>query len=152
MAGSGWCAGPGGALLTQLAAGGELSEKPGNHKLPLYPGPREHPRQKGRFQVLCLLPLQVRLSVSPLPTLTEEDELLCLFGESPPHRARVEGDTVICNSSSNIPSTPPGQGEISYSLAPGPAHFLWPAHSYFFLVCSHIVVHWMQAAVIGEGK
>lgn len=48
---------------------------------------------------------EVRLSVSPLPTLTEDDELLCLFGDSPPHPARVEDDTVICNSPSSIPCT-----------------------------------------------
>lgn len=65
---------------------------------------------------------QVQLTVSPLPALREEDELLCLFGESPPHSARVEGDAVICNSPSNIPSTPPGQGE-AVLLQPLGGHF-----------------------------
>lgn len=55
--------------------------------------------------------LQVQLTVSPLPALSADDELLCLFGEPPPHPARVEGDTVICNSPSSIPSTQPGEGE-----------------------------------------
>uniref|UniRef100_A0A8C4MUK5 Plexin B2 n=1 Tax=Equus asinus asinus TaxID=83772 RepID=A0A8C4MUK5_EQUAS len=57
-----------------------------------------------------------RLTVSPLPALSEEDELLCLFGESPPHSARVEGDAVICNSPSNIPSTPPGQDHVAVNV------------------------------------
>lgn len=59
--------------------------------------------------------MQVRLSVSPLPNMTKEDELLCLFGDSPPHPARVEDDAIICNSPSSIPTTPPGQGETSPS-------------------------------------
>nr|XP_021494600.1 plexin-B2 isoform X1 [Meriones unguiculatus]XP_021494601.1 plexin-B2 isoform X1 [Meriones unguiculatus]XP_021494602.1 plexin-B2 isoform X1 [Meriones unguiculatus] len=59
---------------------------------------------------------EVRLSVSPLPTLTEEDELLCLFGDSPAHSARLEGDAVICNSPSSIPSTPPGQDHVAVSI------------------------------------
>ncbi|XP_012412033.2 plexin-B2 [Trichechus manatus latirostris] len=59
---------------------------------------------------------EVQLTVSPLPTLREEDELLCLFGDSPPHRARVEGDTVVCNSPNVIPSTPPGQDHVTVSI------------------------------------
>uniref|UniRef100_A0A8C4N203 Plexin B2 n=1 Tax=Equus asinus asinus TaxID=83772 RepID=A0A8C4N203_EQUAS len=59
---------------------------------------------------------QGELTVSPLPALSEEDELLCLFGESPPHSARVEGDAVICNSPSNIPSTPPGQDHVAVNV------------------------------------
>lgn len=56
-------------------------------------------------------PFQVQLTVSPLPALAEEDEVLCVFGGSPPHPARVEGEVVTCNSPSSIPSTPPGQGK-----------------------------------------
>uniref|UniRef100_A0A8D2B8M7 Sema domain-containing protein n=2 Tax=Sciurus vulgaris TaxID=55149 RepID=A0A8D2B8M7_SCIVU len=59
---------------------------------------------------------EVQLTVSPLPALTEQDELLCLFGESPPHPARVEGDAVVCNSPSSIPSTPPGQDHVAVSI------------------------------------
>ncbi|KAM9228913.1 plexin-B2 isoform 2-T4 [Dugong dugon] len=59
---------------------------------------------------------EVQLTVSPLPTLREEDELRCLFGDSPPHRARVEGDTVVCNSPNVIPSTPPGQDHVTVSI------------------------------------
>ena len=55
----------------------------------------------------------MQLTVSPLPALSEEDELLCLFGNSPAHAARVEGDVVICNSPHTIPRTPAGQGEAS---------------------------------------
>ncbi|KAM5288944.1 plexin-B2 isoform 2-T2 [Ctenodactylus gundi] len=58
----------------------------------------------------------VRLTVSPLPALTKDDRLLCLFGDSLSHRARVEGDTVICNSPSSIPSTPPGQDHVAVSI------------------------------------
>lgn len=54
---------------------------------------------------------QVQLTVSPLPALSEEDRLLCRFGDAPPHPALVQGDVVICNSTSTVPSTPPGQGE-----------------------------------------
>lgn len=53
----------------------------------------------------------MQLTVSPLPALGKDDELLCLFGDSPPHSAGVEGDTVTCDSPSSIPGTPPGQGE-----------------------------------------
>uniref|UniRef100_A0A8C2LJ97 Sema domain-containing protein n=1 Tax=Cricetulus griseus TaxID=10029 RepID=A0A8C2LJ97_CRIGR len=60
-------------------------------------------------------PRQVRLSVSPLPTLTQEDELLCLFGEPPPRSAQVEGDAIICDPPSSIPSTPPGQDHVAVS-------------------------------------
>ncbi|XP_049740709.1 plexin-B2 [Elephas maximus indicus] len=59
---------------------------------------------------------EVQLTVSPLPTLREDDELLCLFGDSPPHHARVEGDTVICNSPSVIPTTPPGQDHVTVNI------------------------------------
>uniref|UniRef100_A0A2R9CCI9 Plexin-B2 n=1 Tax=Pan paniscus TaxID=9597 RepID=A0A2R9CCI9_PANPA len=59
---------------------------------------------------------EVQLTVSPLPALSEEDELLCLFGESPPHPARVEGEAVICNSPSSIPVTPPGQDHVAVTI------------------------------------
>ncbi|XP_058164981.1 plexin-B2 isoform X2 [Dasypus novemcinctus] len=56
---------------------------------------------------------EVHLTISPLPALTEDDKLLCRFGDSPPHRARLEGGVVICNSPSSIPSTPPGQDHVA---------------------------------------
>ncbi|XP_023365097.1 plexin-B2 isoform X3 [Otolemur garnettii] len=59
---------------------------------------------------------EVQLTISPLPALSEEDELLCFFGKSPSHVARVEGDTVFCNSPSSIPSTPPGQDHVIVSI------------------------------------
>lgn len=71
---------------------------------------------------------QVQLTVSPLPTLTKEDELLCLFGESPPHLARVEGDAVVCSSPGSIPSTPPGQGAAQLPFLHAAVHLfrlLW---------------------------
>lgn len=56
---------------------------------------------------------QVQLTVSPLPALSDDDTLLCLFGGSPPHPARLQEGTVVCNSPSrsSLPRTPPGQGE-----------------------------------------
>ncbi|XP_006876454.1 PREDICTED: plexin-B2 [Chrysochloris asiatica] len=59
---------------------------------------------------------EVQLTVSPLPTLREEDKLLCHFGDSPPHLTRVEGDMVFCNSPSVIPSTPAGQDHVTVNL------------------------------------
>ncbi|XP_058424041.1 plexin-B2 isoform X1 [Diceros bicornis minor] len=61
-------------------------------------------------------PGEVQLTVSPLPALTENDELQCLFGETPPHPARMKGDAVVCNSPSSIPSTPPGQDHVAVNL------------------------------------
>lgn len=59
---------------------------------------------------------EVQLTVSPLPDLSADDELLCLFGASPPHPARVEGETVICNSPSSIPSTRPGEDHVAVTI------------------------------------
>ena len=76
------------------------------------------PRQRTWCELRALR--QVQLTVSPLPALSEEDELLCLFGDSPAHPARVEGDAVICNSPRTIPNTPPGQGEAPRGCCVGP--------------------------------
>ncbi|KAM5333552.1 plexin-B2 isoform 2-T2 [Glossophaga mutica] len=59
---------------------------------------------------------EVQLTVSPLPALGEEDKLLCRFGDSPPHPALVKGDVVICNSTSTVPSTPPGQDHVAVDI------------------------------------
>ncbi|XP_054426426.1 plexin-B2 [Pteronotus mesoamericanus] len=59
---------------------------------------------------------EVQLTVSPLPALGEEDQLLCRFGDSPPHPALVKGDVVACNTTSNIPSTPPGQDHVAVDI------------------------------------
>ncbi|XP_036721213.1 plexin-B2 isoform X1 [Balaenoptera musculus] len=59
---------------------------------------------------------EVHLTVSPLPALSEEDKLLCLFGESPPHVASMQGGAVVCNSPSSIPSTPPGQDHVAVTI------------------------------------
>ncbi|XP_028387641.1 plexin-B2 isoform X1 [Phyllostomus discolor] len=59
---------------------------------------------------------EVQLTVSPLPALGEEDELLCRFGDSPPDPALVQGDVVICNSTSTVPSTPPGQDHVAVDV------------------------------------
>lgn len=59
---------------------------------------------------------EVLLTISPFPVLIEDDELLCHFGDSTPHSARVEGNAVICNSPSSIPSTPPGQDYVAVNI------------------------------------
>jgi len=59
---------------------------------------------------------EVQLTVSPLPALSDEDQLLCHFGDSPAHPARVEGDAVICNSPRTIPNTPPGQDHVAVNI------------------------------------
>lgn len=68
---------------------------------------------------MSLAPPQVQLTVRPLPALSDEDELLCLFGDSPAHPARVQEDAVICNSPHTIPDTPPGHGEAPMQLPGG---------------------------------
>ncbi|XP_077025366.1 plexin-B2 isoform X2 [Tamandua tetradactyla] len=79
---------------------------------------------------------EVQLTVSPLPALTVDDELLCLFGGSQ-HPARVEGDSVICNSPSSVPSTPPGQDHVAVTVE---LHFrrgdvFLASHQYLFYDC-----------------
>ncbi|XP_037703692.1 plexin-B2 isoform X2 [Choloepus didactylus] len=80
---------------------------------------------------------EVQLTVSPLPALTEGDELLCLFGDSPQHSARVEGDTVVCKFPSSIPSTPPGQDHVAVpvQLLFNRSHVFLTAHEYLFYDC-----------------
>lgn len=70
---------------------------------------------------------QVQLTVSPLPALSDDDTLLCLFGGSPPHPARLQEGTVVCNSPSrsSLPRTPPGQGEAPAAARQAQA---WGAH------------------------
>ncbi|XP_070267445.1 plexin-B2 [Myotis yumanensis] len=80
---------------------------------------------------------EVQLTVSPLPALGE-DKLLCLFGDSPAHPARMEGDAVVCNSPSNIPSTPSGQDHVAVEIQLRFMHsdvFL-TSHQYPFYDCS----------------
>lgn len=59
---------------------------------------------------------EVLLTISPLPALSEGDELLCHFGDSPLLPAHVEGDTVACYSPNSIPATPPGQDHVDVSI------------------------------------
>ncbi|XP_006888079.1 PREDICTED: plexin-B2 [Elephantulus edwardii] len=59
---------------------------------------------------------EVQLTVHPLPTLRGDDQLLCLFGDSPAHPAHVEGNFIRCTSPSIIPSTPPGQDHVTVSI------------------------------------
>ncbi|XP_043737298.1 plexin-B2 isoform X2 [Cervus elaphus] len=61
---------------------------------------------------------EVQLTVSPLPALSDDDTLLCLFGGSPPHPARLQEGTVVCNSPSrsSLPRTPPGQDHVAVTV------------------------------------
>lgn len=56
---------------------------------------------------LCL---QVKLTVSPLPTLSTSDKLWCTFGETS-HRAQLNEGVIICDPPDMIPPTPKGQGK-----------------------------------------
>lgn len=53
---------------------------------------------------------QVELTVSPLPTLTESDKVLCTFGETT-HDAQLKEGVIICDPPDIIPPTPKGQGK-----------------------------------------
>lgn len=54
--------------------------------------------------------LQVELTVSPLPTLTESDQVFCTFGETT-HYAQLKEGVIICDPPDLIPPTPKGQGK-----------------------------------------
>lgn len=56
------------------------------------------------------LGLQVKLTVSPLPTLSTSDKLWCTFGETS-HRAQLNEGVIICDPPDMIPPTPKGQGK-----------------------------------------
>lgn len=53
---------------------------------------------------------QVELTVSPLPTLTESDQVLCTFGETT-HYAQLKEGIIICDPPDIIPPTPKHQGK-----------------------------------------
>lgn len=53
---------------------------------------------------------QVELTVSPLPALTESDQVLCTFGETT-RNAQLKDGVIICDPPSIIPPTPKGQGK-----------------------------------------
>lgn len=54
--------------------------------------------------------LQVKLTVSPLPALNSDDQLLCTFGDTT-HPAQLNEGVIICGPPKVIPPTPEGQGK-----------------------------------------
>ncbi|KAG8517997.1 Plexin-B2 [Galemys pyrenaicus] len=60
-------------------------------------------------------PGDVQLTISPFPTLGKDDVLLCHFGNTL-HPAAVSGATVVCNSPTSIPDTPPGQDHVAVEI------------------------------------
>nr|XP_006122669.1 plexin-B2 [Pelodiscus sinensis]XP_006122670.1 plexin-B2 [Pelodiscus sinensis]XP_006122671.1 plexin-B2 [Pelodiscus sinensis]XP_006122672.1 plexin-B2 [Pelodiscus sinensis]XP_006122674.1 plexin-B2 [Pelodiscus sinensis]XP_006122675.1 plexin-B2 [Pelodiscus sinensis]XP_014428880.1 plexin-B2 [Pelodiscus sinensis] len=60
-------------------------------------------------------PGKVELTVSPLPDLTESDQLWCQFGETT-QVAKLTDGTIICDPPQTIPHTPKGQDHVSVSL------------------------------------
>ncbi|XP_044279378.1 plexin-B2 isoform X2 [Varanus komodoensis] len=59
-------------------------------------------------------PEEVKLTLSPLPDLNEDDQLWCQFGENI-HQAQLEGEAIICYPPNTIPPTIEGQ---DYVLVP----------------------------------
>uniref|UniRef100_A0A8D2LM27 Plexin B2 n=1 Tax=Varanus komodoensis TaxID=61221 RepID=A0A8D2LM27_VARKO len=55
-------------------------------------------------------PEEVKLTLSPLPDLNEDDQLWCQFGENI-HQAQLEGEAIICYPPNTIPPTIEGQGK-----------------------------------------
>ncbi|XP_032867347.1 plexin-B2 [Tyto alba] len=60
-------------------------------------------------------PAKVELTVSPLPTLTESDQVSCTFGETV-HDAQLKEGVIICDPPDIIPPTPKGQDHVSVPL------------------------------------
>ncbi|XP_074871427.1 plexin-B2 isoform X2 [Carettochelys insculpta] len=56
-------------------------------------------------------PGKVELTVSPLPDLTESDQLRCKFGETT-HMAEFRDGIIICDHPETIPHTPKGQDHV----------------------------------------
>uniref|UniRef100_A0A8B9C8W9 Plexin-B2 n=1 Tax=Anser brachyrhynchus TaxID=132585 RepID=A0A8B9C8W9_9AVES len=60
-------------------------------------------------------PAMVKLTVSPLPALNSNDQLLCTFGETT-HPAQLNEGVIICGPPKVIPPTPKGQDHVSVTL------------------------------------
>lgn len=52
----------------------------------------------------------MKLTVSPLPALNSDDQLLCTFGDTT-HPAQLNEGVIICGPPKVIPPTPEGQGK-----------------------------------------
>uniref|UniRef100_A0A8C0BYT7 Plexin-B2 n=1 Tax=Buteo japonicus TaxID=224669 RepID=A0A8C0BYT7_9AVES len=84
----------------------------------------------------CRAPAKVELTVSPLPTLTESDEVLCTFGETT-HSAQLKEGVIICDPPDIIPPTPKGQDHVSVplQLTFGQNKIFFASHTYPFYDC-----------------
>ncbi|XP_025936353.1 plexin-B2 isoform X2 [Apteryx rowi] len=81
-------------------------------------------------------PAKVELTVSPLPTLTDSDRLLCTFGETI-HYAQLKEGVVICDPPDLIPPTPKGQDHVSVplQLTFEKENIFFASHTYPFYDC-----------------
>lgn len=52
----------------------------------------------------------MKLTVSPLPALNSDDQLLCTFGDTT-HPAQLNEGVISCGPPKVIPPTPEGQGK-----------------------------------------
>ncbi|KAM6306906.1 LOW QUALITY PROTEIN: plexin-B2-like [Podargus strigoides] len=81
-------------------------------------------------------PVEVELTVSPLPTLTESDKFFCTFGEKN-HYAQLKEGVIICDPPDIIPPTPKGQDHVSVplQLTFGKNKIFFASHTYPFYDC-----------------
>ncbi|NXA47653.1 PLXB2 protein, partial [Nothocercus julius] len=81
-------------------------------------------------------PAKVELTVSPLPTLTDSDELVCTFGETT-RSAQLKEGVIICEPPDWIPPTPKGQDHVSVplKLTFGQKNIFFASHTYPFYDC-----------------
>ncbi|NXD09615.1 PLXB2 protein, partial [Nothocercus nigrocapillus] len=81
-------------------------------------------------------PAKVELTVSPLPTLTDSDELFCTFGETT-RSAQLKEGVIICEPPDWIPPTPKGQDHVSVplKLTFGQKNIFFASHTYPFYDC-----------------
>uniref|UniRef100_A0A8C3LXN1 Plexin-B2 n=1 Tax=Chrysolophus pictus TaxID=9089 RepID=A0A8C3LXN1_CHRPC len=81
-------------------------------------------------------PAKVKLTVSPLPTLSTSDKLWCTFGETS-HRAQLNEGVIICDPPDMIPPTPKGQDHVSVplQLTFGENKIFFASHTYPFYDC-----------------
>ncbi|XP_062439111.1 plexin-B2 isoform X2 [Rhea pennata] len=81
-------------------------------------------------------PAKVELTVSPLPALTDGDQLVCTFGETI-RDAQLKEGVVICNPPDLIPPTPKGQDHVSVplQLTFGEKKIFFASYTYPFYDC-----------------
>ncbi|XP_014819489.1 PREDICTED: plexin-B2 [Calidris pugnax] len=81
-------------------------------------------------------PTKVELTVSPLPTLTDSDTVLCTFGGTA-RDAQLKDGVIICDPPDIIPPTPRGQDHVSVplQLTFGNNKVFFASHTYPFYDC-----------------